>query len=80
MNPSDSNARHTSSVARPDAHTADRAYRLPPAAGAVCTRCGARVGKRCVSTIPTLGVGMVGAPIEGVHAERVAAARELGIA
>jgi hypothetical protein len=46
----------------------------------VCPGCGARVGKPCVSTVPALGVGAVGAPIEGVHAERVAAAREEGLA
>lgn len=50
-----------------------------PAMGVVCPGCGARVGKSCVSTVPTWGVGMVGAPIEGVHAERVAAAREVGL-
>ena len=46
----------------------------------VCPSCGARIGKPCVSTIPTFGVGAVGVPIEGVHAERVAAAREQGVA
>lgn len=51
-----------------------------PALGAVCPGCGARVGKPCVATVPALGVGAVGAPIEGVHAERVAAAREAGVA
>lgn len=51
-----------------------------PALGVVCPGCGARVGKACVSTVPALGVGAVGAPIEGVHAERVAAAREEGVA
>jgi hypothetical protein len=51
-----------------------------PALGVVCPGCGARVGKSCVSTVPTFGVGMIGAAIEGVHAERVAAAREVGIA
>ena len=54
--------------------------RLHPAVGAVCPSCGARIGKPCVSTIPTFGVGAVGVPIEGVHAERVAAAREQGVA
>lgn len=48
--------------------------------GVVCPGCGARVGKPCVSTVPTLGVGAVGTPIEGVHVERVAAAREAGVA
>jgi hypothetical protein len=51
-----------------------------PALGVVCPGCGARVGKPCVSTIPTLGVGAIGAPIEGVHAERIASAREEGLA
>jgi hypothetical protein len=50
-----------------------------PAVGVVCRGCGARVGKPCVSTVPTLGVGAVGVPIDGVHAERVAAARESGV-
>jgi hypothetical protein len=48
--------------------------------GVVCPGCGARVGKPCVSTVPTFGVGAVGTPIEGVHVERVAAAREQGAA
>lgn len=56
------------------------ARRLHPAVGVVCPNCGARVGKPCVSTIPTFGVGVVGTPIEGVHAERIAAAREEGVA
>jgi hypothetical protein len=57
----------------------DRAQqRLPAAAGTVCPRCGARVGKPCVATVPYLGVGSIGMPIEGVHAERVAEAREQG--
>ena len=51
-----------------------------PAVGVVCPGCGARIGKPCVSTVPTLGVGSVGDVIEGVHVERVAAAHELGIA
>ena len=59
---------------------ADRSRRLHPAAGAVCPGCGARIGKPCVSTVPTLGVGAVAVPIEGVHAERIAAAREQGVA
>lgn len=60
----------------------DRAVRMRshPAVGVVCPGCGARIGKPCVSTVPTLGVGAVAVPIEGVHAERVAAAREQGIA
>lgn len=58
----------------------ERSLQLPPAGGVVSPGCGARIGKPCVSTVPTLGVGMVGTPIEGVHAERVAAAREMGIA
>ena len=52
----------------------DRALRLHPAVGVVCPCCGARVGKSCVSTVPAFGVGTVGTPIEGVHAERIAAA------
>jgi hypothetical protein len=51
-----------------------------PALGVVCPGCGARVGKLCVSTVPFAGAGSVGTPIEGVHAERVAAAREEGAA
>lgn len=58
----------------------DCTLRLHPAAGAVCPCCGARVGKSCVSVVPTLGVGAVGVPIEGIHAERIAAAREVGVA
>lgn len=53
---------------------------LHPAVGVVCPDCGARVGKPCVSTVPALGVGTVGGPIEGVHAKRIAAAHELGVA
>ena len=64
--------------ARTNAH--DNALRLPPAAGVVCPGCGARIGKPCVSTVRSFGVGMVGTPIEGVHAERIAAAREAGVA
>lgn len=51
-----------------------------PALGVVCPGCGSRVGKPCVSTVPSLGVGAVGTPIEGVHAERIAAAREENVA
>ena len=51
-----------------------------PVLGVICPGCGARVGKPCVSTVPTFGAGAVGAVIEGVHAERVAAAREQGVA
>ena len=58
----------------------DRGHFLYPAVGVVCPGCGARIGKPCVSTVPTLGVGVVGVAIEGVHVERVAAAHELGIA
>lgn len=58
----------------------DRSLRLHPAVGAVCPGCGARVGKPCVSTVRTFGVGTVGTPIEGVHVERIAAAREQGVA
>jgi len=58
----------------------DRSLRLHPAVGAVCPGCGARVGKPCVSTVRAFGVGTVGTPIEGVHVERIAAAREQGVA
>ena len=58
----------------------DRALRQHPAVGVVCHSCGARIGKPCVSTVRAFGVGTVGTPIEGVHAERIAAAREAGIA
>ncbi|HSX22317.1 MAG TPA: hypothetical protein VLE97_06030 [Gaiellaceae bacterium] len=54
--------------------------RLHPAAGVVCPGCGARVGKPCVATVRAFGVGTIGTPIEGVHAERIAAAREQGVA
>jgi hypothetical protein len=74
-----------SSVVAPRAYVAresasDRALRLPAAAGVVCPACGARIGKSCVSTVPFCGVGVVGTPIEGVHAERIAAAHEAGVA
>ena len=57
----------------------ERTLRLHPAVGVVCPGCGARIGKSCVSTVRSFGVGAVGSPIEGVHAERVAAAREAGV-
>lgn len=57
-----------------------RVDRLHPAMGAVCPCCGSRVGKPCVSTVPLCGVGVTGTPIEGVHAERIAAAFEQGVA
>jgi hypothetical protein len=57
----------------------DRVFRLNPVLGVVCSCCGARVGKPCVSTVPTLGVGATGVEIDGVHAERVSAAREAGV-
>jgi hypothetical protein len=63
----------------PPVRNDDQVLRLQPASAVVCPDCGARIGKTCVSTVPALGFGMVGAPIEGVHAERVAAAREQGI-
>ena len=59
---------------------ADRVLRLHPAVAVVCTCCGARIGKPCVSTVRTLGVGSIGTPIDGVHSERFAAAREAGVA
>jgi hypothetical protein len=58
----------------------DGVYRLHPVLGVVCPGCGARIGKPCVATVPFLGTGSVGVPIEGVHAERIAAAREQGVA
>jgi hypothetical protein len=58
----------------------DRARRLHPAAGVVCPGCGARIGKPCVATVPAFGVGTIGTPIEGVHSERIGAAREAGVA
>jgi len=58
----------------------DRVLRLHPAAGVVCPGCGARIGKPCVATVRAFGVGTIGTPIEGVHAERIAAAREQGVA
>lgn len=66
--------------ARSRANDDDRALSLHPAVGVVCPGCGARIGKSCVSTVPAFGVGTVGTPIEGVHAERIAAAREQGVA
>jgi hypothetical protein len=54
--------------------------RLHPAVGVVCPNCGSRIGKPCVSTVPLCGVGTVGSPIEGVHAERIAAAMEASVA
>ena len=57
----------------------DRALRLHPAVGVVCHRCGARIGKPCVSTVRAFDIA-IGTPIDGVHAERIAAAREAGIA
>jgi hypothetical protein len=58
----------------------DRVLRQHPALGVVCHGCGARIGKPCVSTVRAFGVGTIGGPIEGVHAERIAAAREAGVA
>jgi len=66
--------------ARARANSADRVLRLHPAAGVVCPRCGSRIGRSCVATVPAFGVGSVGTPIEGVHAERIASAREAGVA
>lgn len=51
-----------------------------PAMGVTCPSCGSRIGKPCVSTVPFCGAETVGTAIEGVHAERVAAAREEGLA
>ena len=58
----------------------DRVLSQHPALGVICPGCGGRIGKPCVSTVRAFGVGTVGTPIEGVHAERIAAAREQGIA
>ena len=66
--------------ARSRARDDDRTLRLHPAVGVVCPGCGARIGKSCVSTVRAFGVGTVGTPIEGVHVERIAAAREAGVA
>lgn len=54
----------------------DRVRRHHPAVGVVCPGCGARIGKPCVATVRAFGVGTIGTPIEGVHVERIAAARE----
>jgi len=63
---------------------AERVFSLQPGFGVVCPGCGARggarVGKPCVTTVPLCGTGSIGTPIEGIHAERVAAAREAGVA
>ena len=53
--------------------------RLHPAVGVVCPNCGSRIGKPCVSTIALCGVGAIGAPLIGVHAERIAAALEASV-
>lgn len=66
--------------ARASSRDNDRSFRLHPAVGVVCPACGSRVGKPCVSTVPAFGVGVVGTPIEGVHAERIAFAHEQGVA
>jgi hypothetical protein len=58
----------------------DEIFRASPLLGVVCPGCGARVGKPCVATVPYAGAGTIGVPIEGVHAERVGAAREQGLA
>ncbi len=65
---------------RVNTRDSDRVQRLHPVVVVVCPGCGARIGKPCVSTVRTLGVGSVGTPIDGVHAERIAAAREQGFA
>jgi hypothetical protein len=54
--------------------------RLHPAAGVVCPCCGSRINKPCVATVSLCGVGTIGSPIEGVHAERIAEALERGVA
>lgn len=51
-----------------------------PALGVTCPGCGSRVGKKCVATVGMCGTGAVGVQIEGIHAERIAAAREEGLA
>lgn len=63
-------------VARSRVSADDRVLRLHPAVGVVCPCCGSRIGKPCVSTVRAFGVGTIGTPIEGVHVERIAAARE----
>ena len=47
-----------------------------PAENAVCPGCGAGTGFPCISMVPSFGIGVVGVPIEGIHAERIAAARK----
>lgn len=64
--------------ARNVARKGDAALRMHPAVGVSCPNWGPRVGKPCVSTAPTQGVGTVGSPTEGVDTERIAAAREAG--
>ena len=66
--------------ARSRVSESDRTLRLHPAVGVVCPGCGSRIGKPCVATVRAFGVGTIGTPIEGVHAERIAAAREQGVA
>lgn len=69
-----------SRAARAGARDDDRVLRLHPAVGVVCPGCGARIGKPCVATVRAFGVGTIGTPIEGVHSERIGAAREAGVA
>ena len=77
---SSSEQEKTDVVGRSYTAPSDARARLYPAAGVVCPSCGARIGKPCVSTVPFCGVGAIGMPIEGVHAERIAAAHEQGVA
>jgi len=77
---SSSEQEKTDVIGRSYTSRVDARERLYPAAGVVCPSCGARIGKPCVSTVPFLGFGEVGTPIEGVHAERIAAAHEQGVA
>jgi len=69
-------AMSTVGASRSRAGDDDRTLRLHPAVGVVCPGCGARIGKPCVSTVRAFGVGTIGTPIEGVHVERIIAARE----
>lgn len=79
MKYSSEQAQMSSGDAAPRSHGVrdnDRGLRLHPAVCVVCPACGSRIGKPCVSTVPAFGVGVVGTPIEGVHAERIASALE----
>jgi hypothetical protein len=61
-------------VKQSESNGARDTQRLHPAVGVVCPCCGSRIGNPCVSTVRLCGVGEIGTPIEGVHAERIAEA------